>query len=297
MTVVSAPANLARAEPGPRRLALARLLRRRSNLLALAAIGLVMIGALVPSTFVLDPATGVALQDRFQPPVWAGGTFAHPLGADNLGRDLLARIIYAARYSVTITITATLLAVLIGVAAGVGAGLLGGWVDGIVSRFIDVQLAFPVVFLAIAVLAIAGSSLVNLILVLALVEWSTFARLIRAGTLELRGREFVEAARAVGARELRIARRHILPNILSTIFVLATYAAARILLTESALSFLGLGVLPPAATWGGMVGDGRNYLYENSWVAFVPGTLIASVVLAISFLGDGLRDAFDPRIQ
>jgi peptide/nickel transport system permease protein len=279
------------------RLSLSRFARRRSNIVALAVV-LIAIGlSLVPSDLVARAATVVAVQDRFTPPLWAGGDMAHPLGTDNLGRDILARIIYAARYAVTVTVAASVLAVVVGVAAGVAAGLLGGWVDGIVSRVIDVQLAFPVIFLAIAVLAIAGSSLVNLVLVLALAEWSTMARLIRSAVLELRGREFVEAARSIGADRLRIATRHILPNVMSLIFVLGTYAAARILLTESALGFLGLGVLPPAATWGGMVGDGRNYLFAYSWVAILPGVVIALLVLAISFLGDGLRDAFDPRIR
>jgi peptide/nickel transport system permease protein len=278
-------------------LSISRFVRRRSNLVALAIV-LAAVGlAFVPPELVSRGATLVAVQDRFSPPLWAGGDSTHPLGTDNLGRDILARIIFAARYAVLVTVAASLLSVLIGVVAGVAAGLLGGWVDAVVSRFIDVQLAFPVIFLAIAVLAVAGSSLLNLVLVLALAEWSTFARLIRAAVLELRGRDFVEAARAVGADQLRIATRHVLPNVMSLIFVLGTYSAARILLTESALGFLGLGVLPPAATWGGMVGDGRNYLFAYSWVAMIPGFVIATLVLAISFLGDGLRDAFDPRIR
>jgi len=278
-------------------LSLSRFVHRRSNLVALAIVVAAIALALVPADLVSRGATLVAVQDRFAPPLWAGGDSAHPLGTDNLGRDIFARIIFAARYAILVTVAASLLAVVIGVAAGVAAGLLGGWVDAIVSRFIDVQLAFPVIFLAIAVLAVAGSSLLNLVLVLALAEWSTFARLVRAAVLELRGRDFVEAARSIGADQLRIATRHVLPNVMSLIFVLGTYSAARILLTESALGFLGLGVLPPAATWGGMVGDGRNYLFAYSWVAMLPGFVIATLVLAISFLGDGLRDAFDPRIR
>jgi peptide/nickel transport system permease protein len=285
------------AQTGTLRLSVSRFVRRRSNLAALAIVLFAVALALVPPELVARGATFVAVQDRFAPPFWVAGDFTHPLGTDNLGRDILARVIFAARYAVSVTIVASLLAVAIGVAAGVAAGLLGGWVDAIVSRIIDVQLAFPVIFLAIAVLAVAGSSLLNLVLVLALAEWSTLARLIRASVLELRGRDFVEAAKSIGATQLRIATRHILPNVMSLIFVLGTYSAARILLTESALGFLGLGVLPPAATWGGMVGDGRNYLFAYSWVAIVPGLIIATLVLAISFLGDGLRDAFDPRIR
>jgi peptide/nickel transport system permease protein len=293
--IASVPGTV--AQRSTLQLSVARFVRRRSNLFALALVLVAIALAFVPADLVSRSATLVAVQDRFAPPFWAGGDAAHPLGTDNLGRDILSRLVFAARYAVIVTIAASLLAVLIGVVAGVAAGLLGGWVDAVISRFIDIQLAFPVIFLAIAVLAVAGSSLLNLILVLALAEWSTFARLVRAAVLELRGRDFVEAARSIGADQLRIATRHVLPNVMSLIFVLGTYSAARILLTESALGFLGLGVLPPAATWGGMVGDGRNYLFAYSWVAILPGIVIATLVLAISFLGDGLRDAFDPRIR
>jgi peptide/nickel transport system permease protein len=297
MTSAVVPVPTGSTQRSTLRLSVSRFTRRRSNLVVLGVVLFAVALALVPPDLVSRAATFVAVQDRFAAPFWVAGDFTHPLGTDNLGRDILARTIYAARYAVVVTIVASLLAVAIGVIAGVAAGLLGGWVDAIVSRFIDVQLAFPVIFLAIAVLAVAGSSLLNLVLVLALAEWSTLARLIRSSVLELRGRDFVEAAKSIGATQMRIATRHILPNVMSLIFVIGTYSAARILLTESALGFLGLGVLPPAATWGGMVGDGRNYLFAYSWVAIVPGFIIASLVLAISFLGDGLRDAFDPRIR
>jgi peptide/nickel transport system permease protein len=297
MTSAVVPVPSRSAQQSTLRLSVSRFARRRSNLVVLATVLFAVALALIPPDLVARGATFVAVQDRFAPPFWVAGDLTHVFGTDNLGRDILARVIYAARYAVVVTIVASLLAVAIGVIAGVAAVLLGGWVDAIVSRFIDVQLAFPVIFLAIAVLAVAGSSLVNLVLVLALAEWSTLARLIRSSVLELRGRDFVEAAKSIGATQMRIATRHILPNVMSLIFVIGTYSAARILLTESALGFLGLGVLPPAATWGGMVGDGRNYLFAYSWVAIVPGFIIATLVLAISFLGDGLRDAFDPRIR
>ena len=297
MTSAIATAGAQRSQPSTLRLSLGRFARRRSNLVALAVVAAAVLVALVPSELVTRSATLVAVQDRFDPPFWAGGGSGHPLGTDYLGRDLVARLIYAGRYAITVTVAASLLAVAVGVAAGVVAGLLGGWVDALISRFIDVQLAFPVIFLAIAVLAVAGPSLVNLVLVLALAEWPTFARLVRAAAVELRQRDFVEAATSIGATRMRIATRHIVPNILSLVFVLATYCTARVLLTESALGFLGLGVLPPAATWGGMVGDARNYLFAYSWVAILPGAVIAALVLAIGFLGDGLRDAFDPRVR
>jgi peptide/nickel transport system permease protein len=170
-------------------------------------------------------------------------------------------------------------------------------VDVAISRLVDMQMSFPTIFLAIAVLAVAGSSFANLVLILAAVDWTQFARVIRSSVLTLRAREYIEAGRALGGTDAHILARHLSPSLASPIVVLTTYSAARLLLTESALSFLGLGISPPATTWGGMTGDGRNYLYDAWWVSTVPGTVIAATVLAISFVGDGLRDAFDPRMK
>lgn len=287
----------ARPGSGPLCGAIERFGRRPANIVALAAVGLAVLLALVPEGLVGRQATAVAVLDRFTPPLWSGGSLSHAFGTDNLGRDTLARTIFAARYSISITIAATALAALIGAGVGIVAGYAGGRADAVLSRLVDIQMAFPVVFLAVAVLAVAGSSVANLILVLALVDWAAFARVVRAVTLEVRDREFVEAARAVGAGDRRIVLSHVVPNVASAFVVLVTYAAGRVLLTESSLSFLGLGITPPATTWGGMVGDGRNYLYDASWVAIVPGAVIAALVLAISFVGDGLRDALDPRLR
>lgn len=274
-----------------------RFFRGRANVIGLAILVLAILCALTPTEILPWNPTKIAVQDRFAAPVFAGGTVEHILGTDNLGRDLACRLVYAARFAVAVTFTAAGLSALVGVTAGMVAGYFGRWVDIVISRVIDMQMAFPPIFLAIAVLAVAGSSFTNLVLVLAAVDWVGFARVIRGVTLSLRERDFVEAARALGAGNRRILQFHLLPNLLSPIVVLLTYSAARLMLTESALSFLGLGIIPPATTWGGMTGDGRNYLYDAWWVSTVPGTVIALMVLSINFVGDGLRDAFDPQMK
>jgi ABC-type dipeptide/oligopeptide/nickel transport system permease subunit len=243
-----------------------------------------------------DP-TRVAVQDRFVPPVAFGGAWSHPLGTDTLGRDLGCRLVYAARFTMAVTLLAAALSMLVGVAAGMVAGFWGRWVDAAISRLVDIQMAFPAIFLAVGVLAVAGSSFLNLVFVLAAVDWVSYARVIRSSVLTIREREYVEAAGALGAGGSRILIRHLLPNLVTPIIVLLTYSAARLMLTESALSFLGLGIVPPATTWGGMTGDGRNYLHDAWWVSTVPGVIIAATVLSINFVGDGLRDAFDPQLK
>ncbi len=273
------------------------LSRKRVVWLAVLVLGLEALVALLPlGTLPHDP-TQIAIPERFTPPVWAGGSWDHLFGTDNLGRDLASRLAFGARYSLLITVTATAIASAGGLVAGLAAGFFGGWVDIVVTRLIDIQLAFPTVFLALTVLAVAGSSLFNVVLVLAVVDWAALARVIRGSVISTREFEFVEAARASGAHDARVIAAHILPNVMAPFVVLTTFAAARILLVESSLSFLGLGVVPPAATWGTMVGDGRNYLANAWWISTIPGVVIALTVLAISFLGDAMRDAFDPRTR
>jgi len=283
------------ASASPFRRGVQTLFRKRSAWFAMAVLLLEIVAALLPlSALPIDPVA-ISVPDRFMPPAWLDGSWSHPLGTDNLGRDLLSRMVYAARYTLIITIGATALASVAGVIAGMAAGFFGGWVDILIARIIDMLLSFPTVFLALAVLAVAGSSLPNVILVLAVVDWAALARVVRGSVISARELDYIEAARAMGARDLRILSSHVLPNVIAPIVVLVTYAAARILLVESSLSFLGLGVVPPAATWGTMVGDGRNYLYNAWWESTIPGAVIAVTVLAVSFLGDAIRDAFDPQ--
>jgi peptide/nickel transport system permease protein len=200
-----------------------------------------------------------------------------------------------------VTLLVALLAVvvsgLVGIAAGLCAGFYGGRTDSVILRLIDIQLAFPLVLLVIAIVAVVGPSLTNLIIVMGLSGWPRFARIVRGSTLSVRHLEFVDAARSLGASRPRIMFRHILPNIVSAIIVYASFEIARMILLEATLSFLGLGVQPPSPTWGGMISDGRKYLSQSWTVVLVPGIAIALVILAFNILGDALRDAFDPQLE
>ena len=267
--------------------------RRPVNRLSLALVAVFVLMALTPTSWLPHDPTQVNLSLYLKPGFW-GGNWEYPLGTDFLGRDLLSRLVYAARYTLIIAFLAEGLSTLIGLTLGIMAGFYGRWVDALISRLVDLQLAFPVMLLAIAVVGLLGGSFVNLIVVLAITGWAGTTRVIRGTTLAIRNQDFIEAARSVGVGDWRIMFAHLLPNVMSSVVILSTFGLARILLTESALSFLGLGVTPPQATWGGMIGDGRNNLYEALWISAIPGTAITLSVLAFNFIGDGLRDAFDP---
>ncbi|HEX7586922.1 MAG TPA: ABC transporter permease [Anaerolineae bacterium] len=254
---------------------------------------LIVIMALVPTQALPHNPTTPALEFANRPGFWSGD-WEFPLGTDFLGRDMLSRAIYASRLTLIINGSAVLLATVLGVLLGLMAGFYGRWVDHVISWFIDVQLAFPVIALAIVIIALVGGGFTGLVIVLATTSWSTTARVVRGQTLSARNELYVEAALAVGVPVRRILLRHILPNVLSTLLAVVTYEISRLVLTESALSFLGLGVAPPDVTWGGMIGDGRSYVYQALWIAVLPGLLIAALVFAFNFVGDGLRDAFDP---
>ncbi len=265
------------------------------NRIMLALLAVILFTALLPVRWLPQNPSEVDLAKRFTPPAWApGGVRAHPLGTDFLGRDVLSRIAYSTRFTLLVTGLATIVAGILGTAAGLLAGFRGGLTDTLIMRLADTLLAFPVVLLVLALVATVGPSLVNLVLVLAVSAWAGYARVIRSQVLILRAMEFIEAARAVGVEEGRILLRHMLPNVMSPILVLSTFQIARFILTESAISFLGLGIAPPASTWGGMIGEGRTYLYEAWWVTAFPGLAIATTVLIFNFLGDGMRDAYDP---
>jgi len=226
-----------------------------------------------------------------------GGSWAHPLGTDTLGRDVVSRLLYGARVSLSVGFSAVILAGTLGVALGLVSGYYGGRLDDALMRLGDVQLAFPALVLAIAVLAVVGSGLGNVVLVLGVTGWVTYARIARGETLSLRHREFVEGARALGARDTAILWRHVLPNVLPSITVVATFSVARTIIAEASLSFLGLGIPPPAPSWGAMLDEGRNYLTTGWWLALFPGLAILAVVLGINVVGDWLRDTLDPRLE
>jgi peptide/nickel transport system permease protein len=252
---------------------------------------------LAPQIAPWDPARQMLLK-RLRPPMWeARGLREHPLGTDHLGRDILSRILYGGRISLGVGLSAVTLSCLIGVTLGLLAGFHGGRTDALIMRVVDVFLAIPYILLAMGVVFALGPSLLNVILVMAVTRWVQFARIVRADVLSIREREFVSGARARGCRSLRLLLRHVLPNALTPIIVVATLELAFMIIYESALSFLGLGVQPPTPTWGWMLSDGRNYVATAWWLATFPGLAIMLTVLAVNLLGDWLRDTLDPRLK
>jgi peptide/nickel transport system permease protein len=272
--------------------------RDRSALLGLVVIVVATaMAVLAPAFAPADPIKN-SLVERLTPPMWAaGGTARHPLGTDTLGRDVASRLLYGARVSLIVGLSAVVIAGVLGVALGLVSGYYRGFTDDALMRLGDVQLAFPVLVLAVAALAVLGASLANVILVLAVTGWVTYARIVRGETLSLRQREFVEAARALGASDHYLLWRHILPNVLAPVTVVATFSVARTIIAEASLSFLGLGIPPPAPSWGAMLDEGRNYITTGWWLALFPGLAILLLVLGINLVGDWLRDALDPRME
>ncbi|MBI1847712.1 MAG: ABC transporter permease [Candidatus Rokubacteria bacterium] len=281
---------------------LARALRlaRRSLLASVGAliVGLVVVAALAAPLLATTDPIDQDLTIVLKPPFWLeDGSLRHPLGTDHLGRDVYSRLVYGARISLAISVLAALLGAVVGVAAGLVAGFLRGRADAVIMRIVDLNLAFPLILLALAVVALLGANLKNLVIVMAITTWMIFARVVRGLSLALRAQEFVQAARALGAHDARIIARHVLPNVLPAVMVIWTLEVARVILMESALSFLGLGVPPPTPTWGRMLAEGRDYLTMAGWISIFPGLAIMLTVLGINFLGDGLRDLLDPRLR
>jgi peptide/nickel transport system permease protein len=259
--------------------------------------GSVVLAVVAPALAPADPVRNDLLE-RLVPPMWMeGGSGRHLLGTDTLGRDVASRLLYGARVSLVVGFSAVVVAGALGLLLGLVSGYYGGRLDDLLMRLGDVQLAFPALVLAIAVLAVVGSGLLNIVLVLGVTGWVTYARIARGETLSLRHREFVEGARALGAGDAAILWRHVLPNVLPSITVVATFSVARTIIAEASLSFLGLGLPPPAPSWGAMLDEGRNYLTTGWWLALFPGLAILAVVLGINVVGDWLRDALDPRIE
>jgi len=258
---------------------------------------LVMLSAAVAAPRVAphDPAKQSLLR-RFTPPMWqAGGNATYPLGTDQVGRDVLSRIIYGARISLLVGVAAVLVSLAVGVSTGLVSGFLGGKVDTVIGTIVDVWLSFPQILLALAFVAALGPSLVTIIVVLGFTGWERYARVVRAEVMALREKEFVEAARAIGVGRLRIIVRHVLPNTVSSIVVMSSLQVAQAILAEAALSFLGVGSGSSHPTWGQMIALGRDFVTVAWWLATLPGVAILLTVLAINLVGDRLRDALDPR--
>ncbi len=230
--------------------------------------------------------------EKFRPPSWE-----HPLGTDNLGRDILARVLFGGRSSLSIGFLVVVIAVLIGTPLGALAGYFGGWLDEAIMRLTDIFLAFPSLLLAIAIAAALGPSFTNAMIAIALTWWPWYTRLVRAQTLSLRERAFIEASRGIGVGEGTIILRHVLPNVMTPVLVQATMDIGSAILTGAAMSFIGLGVQPPTADWGEMVSVGRVYFLTAPWFATFPGLAIFLVSLSFNFLGDSIRDIADPRTR
>ena len=255
---------------------------------------LIVVGILAPVLAPYDP-NAQQLRAMVQEPQWFGGI--HFLGTDNLGRDILSRIIHGARVSLLVALAVVVISGFVGISLGAISGYFGGKVDFTIQKSVEVVWAFPPLLLAIAILAFLGQGLFNLILALVAQRWIQYCRVVRAQTLSLRNRDFVTAAQALGASDSRVIWRHIIPNIIQTSLVIGTFAMASAIISEASLSFLGLGVPPAIPTWGTMLADGRIYISTAWWLALFPGLCIFLTVLGINLLGDALRDILDPRLK
>ena len=274
--------------------------RWRGRLLVLVAGGILT--AIVLLALFADRVAPAGPNDqdiaaRLRPPAMVGGTWSRPLGTDELGRDVLSRLLHGGRVSLMVGLLAVAVSCPIGVVIGLASGFFGGWIDRALMRLTDIQLAIPTILLAMALVTVLGPGVANLIITLSVTGWTIYARLIRGETLALRDRDFIEATRAAGAGQARIMFRHVLPNVVSPVIVVATFAVGSMVVLEATLSFLGIGVPLRVATWGSMLSSGRTYLKSAWWITAFPGLAIFVTVLAINALGDSMRDALDPRLR
>lgn len=271
-----------------------RRMARQNKLAAFSAVLIALVLLLAVFAPLIAPY-GEAEQDvlsRLQPP-----SAAHWFGTDELGRDVLSRILYGSRLSLAIGILPSIISLVIGIVLGLLAGYFGGWADYVIMRLADVMLSVPSLLLAMVVMYTLGSSTVNLFVALSMVGWASVARVVRSQTLSLKESEYVEAAQSIGVSRFNIMRRHILPNCVPSLIVLFTLNVPAAILSESSLSFLGIGAQPPAASWGLMVNQSKQFLFTQPWLALAPCVAIMVVVLAFNFLGDGLRDVLDPYMK
>ena len=285
---------MTRERPWERGGALWRGVRSIKGPLAWLGVGLVVMMlflAVFPGLVTSQDYARQDLRNRLKPPVWfSDGSWANPLGTDHLGRDLWARIVVGARVSMTVAAGAVLVAGIMGTMLGIVAGYFGGLLDEVIMRLADIQLSFSPILLIIAIMAVIGKSLTNMVLVLGFVSWVQYARVVRGETLSIKEQRYIEAAHSVGVPRLRILLRHILPNILPTLLVLAAMNTSQQILNESALSFLGLGVQPPTPAWGSMLNQGKEYFQVAWWNAVLPGLAILLTVLGVNLIGDSLSD-------
>jgi peptide/nickel transport system permease protein len=290
----------ARSASGGRRRAapLGAIARRKSAAFGLIVLLGVTFGALLAPWVAPHDPLDQDIASRNLPPVgFTRAAAEHPLGTDPLGRDILSRLIYGARISLVVGFSAVVLQGVVGIGAGLLAGYYGGWVDHVLMRLVDIQLGIPFLVLAIAAAVVLGGGLWNIVLVLTLTGWVYYARVIRGEILSIREQDFVLAAHVLGGGPTRVLLLHLLPNVIGSSLVLATLQVARMIIAESSLSFLGIGIQPPTPSWGSMVADGRDYLGTSWWVSTLPGLAIALTSLGANLVGDWMRDVLDPTIR
>ncbi len=269
-----------------------RLRRNRFAMAGAAVIALLFVVAiLAPHLTPYDPSA-IDAYNVLMPP-----SLKHWMGTDELGRDVFTRVLYGARISLLVGFVAVGISIAIGTLVGLASGFYGGWIDGLLMRFVDIMLCFPTFFLILAVIAMIGPSIWLIMIVIGVTSWMGVARLVRAEVLSLRERDFVLAATSIGASDLRIIFRHVLPNSMGPVLVAATLGVGGAILIESALSFLGIGVQPPTPSWGNILTSGKNYIEFAWWLSLYPGLAILVTVLAYNLLGEGIRDAIDPRLH
>ncbi|NYT49801.1 ABC transporter permease [Parapusillimonas granuli] len=266
-------------------------------MIPLLMVAATVLAAVFADYLVLHDPLAINPGARLLPPVFAGGSWDYPLGTDRLGRDIFSRIILGAQVSLGVAVTTIMLGGFVGTLLGLVAGYRGGWIDALIMRSADGFLAFPSILLALVLAVTVGPSFMVVVVVLALVLWARFARLVRGEVLSIKGRDYVLLARVAGAGGLYIVLRHILPNILNTLVVLCTLQVGWAIIVEASLTFLGAGVPPPTPTWGGMVAEGLDYIESAWWISVMPGVAILFVVFSYNLVGDWLRDILDPQLR
>jgi peptide/nickel transport system permease protein len=300
--MIAAGGNLARIDSGTIKVGPSRLTVRRKRtgnvmaIIAASTLAVLVFGGMLGPLFLQDPAVQ-SLSNALSPPAWVdGGTAEHLLGTDHLGRDILARVVTGIRTSLLTSVLSTLIGGAFGVAVGMIAGYYRGWLDEVIMRVTDIQMSIPSILLVLTVVTVLRPSLASIIFVLSLAAWVLFARVARAQVLSLREQDVVMAIKGLGASDARILFRHLLPNISGALLVIATFEVATLILAESALGYLGLGVPPPTPTLGAMISAGQEVLTAGIWwPVVVPGTVIALFIIAVNILGDWLRDRLDPH--
>lgn len=282
----------------PERRFVRALLRSPKGMTGLVMIAIVIACALFANAIAPHDHARQVIDWRFAPTAWQeGGTAVNLLGGDNLGRDILSRTVMGAKVSVQVALIVVSIALVVGTFLGAVAGFFGGLLDTIIMRIVDFQLAFPFLLLALIFMAVLGPGFATLVMALSFALWINFARVVRSETLRLRNLDFVDAATTMGISRLRIIFTHVLPNVLPAILVVATLDIALVIISEASLSFLGLGVQPPAASWGVMISEGRDFLYDQPWMVIAPGLAVLVSSVGINLFGDFLRDYFDPRLE